>query len=140
MNSSNQPVHPASILLFDGVCHLCNGAVQFILQRDPHGLIHFASLQSETGQKLLSAYQYEGGLQSVVLIDHGKLYTKSDAILRVGRKLRGVWPALSVASMAIPRRLRDTVYDWVARYRYRWFGQTERCMLPTPEARSRFLE
>lgn len=140
MIPSKQPVHPASILLFDGVCHLCHGAVQFILQRDPHGSIHFASLQSEKGQELLSAYRYEGSLQSVVLIENGELYTKSDAVLRVGRKLSGAWPILSLIGLALPRGLRDVVYNWIARNRYRWFGQSEKCMLPTPEIRSRFLE
>ncbi|MDF2684118.1 MAG: hypothetical protein K0R47_5308 [Brevibacillus sp.] len=140
MNPSKQPVHPTCILLFDGVCHLCHGAVQFILQRDPHGRIHFASLQSEKGQELLSAYQYEGSLQSVVLIEDGELYTKSDAVLRVGRKLSGAWPALSLIGMVLPRGLRDVVYNWIARNRYQWLGQSEQCMLPTPDIRSRFLE
>lgn len=140
MIPSKQPVQSASILLFDGVCHLCHGAVQFILQRDPHGRIHFASLQSEKGQELLSAYRYEGNLQSVVLIEDGQLYTKSDAVLRVGRKLNGAWPALSLMGMAFPRRLRDVVYNWIARNRYRWLGKSDQCMLPTPDIRSRFLE
>ncbi|WNC16954.1 thiol-disulfide oxidoreductase DCC family protein [Brevibacillus brevis] len=140
MPTSQQPGHTASILLFDGVCHFCNGAVQFILRRDPHGRIHFASLQSAKGQELLSAFQYEGNLQSVVLIENGKLYTKSDAILRVGRKLNGAWPFLATAARMLPRSLRDPIYDWIARNRYRWWGQAKQCMLPTPEARARFLE
>lgn len=140
MPASKQPVQPAAVLLFDGVCHLCHGAVQFILQRDPHGRIHFASLQSEKGQELLAAFAYPDSLQSVVLIEDGQLYTKSDAVLRVGRKLSGAWPALSLVGMALPRKLRDVVYDWVARNRYRWLGQSEHCMLPTPDIRARFLE
>lgn len=140
MKLPNQPVQPASILLFDGVCHLCHGAVRFILRRDPHGRIHFASLQSKKGQELLSGFSYTDRLQSVVLIEDGVLYTKSDAVLRVGRKLRGPWPALAWAGMLLPRRLRNTVYDWIARNRYRWMGQSEQCMLPTPDIRSRFLE
>ncbi|MFD2372030.1 thiol-disulfide oxidoreductase DCC family protein [Brevibacillus sp. GCM10020057] len=140
MKSSHQPVQPASILLFDGVCHLCHGAVQFIVRRDPRGQVHFASLQSAKGQELLSGFSYTDCLQSVVLIEDGVLYTKSDAVLRVGRKLRGVWPALAWAGMLLPRRLRDMVYDWIARNRYRWLGRSEQCMLPAPEIRSRFLE
>jgi len=140
MKSPRQPVQPASILLFDGVCHLCHGAVQFILRRDPHGRIHFASLQSGKGQELLAGFPYADSLQSVVLIENGVLYTKSDAVLRAGRKLRGAWPALSRAGMLLPRRLRDAVYDWIARNRYRWLGRAEQCMLPAPEIKSRFLE
>lgn len=139
-----KPIHasgePASILLFDGVCHLCHGAVQFILQRDPKGCIHFASLQSEKGRELLAAFHHENHLQSVVLIENGTLYTKSDAILRVGRKLRGGWPALSFVAGLLPRSLRDMGYDFIARNRYRWMGKAEHCMLPIPDIRSRFLE
>ncbi|MGG1660339.1 thiol-disulfide oxidoreductase DCC family protein [Brevibacillus sp. NRS-1366] len=141
MKPSNPLSHPAHILLFDGVCHLCHGAVQFILQRDPTGQIHFASLQSEKGRELLAFYEYpQNEMQSVIFITNGKLYTKSDAVLRVGRKLNSAWPVLSRVALVIPRHFRDVVYDWIARNRYRWMGKAEQCMLPTPQIKSRFLE
>lgn len=141
MKDTKQPVHPVSILLFDGVCHLCHGAVQFILKRDPHGHIHFASLQSETGKQLLAQFGHqESGMQSVIFIEDSQLYTKSDAVLRVGRKLGGVWPILSRAGLVLPRFARNVLYDWVARNRYRWLGKSEQCLLPSPHTRSRFLD
>lgn len=141
LKPSKPPGHPDHILLFDGVCHLCHGAVQFILRRDPQGQIHFASLQSKKGQELLASYDYPSAqMQSVVFITEGRLYTKSDAVLHVGRKLNGAWPLLSHIAKVFPRRLRDVVYDWIARNRYRWMGKAEQCMLPTPQIKSRFLE
>ncbi|MGZ0052952.1 thiol-disulfide oxidoreductase DCC family protein [Brevibacillus gelatini] len=133
--------HPDYLLLFDGVCHLCNSAVQFILKRDPSGSIHFASLQSEKAKQLLSRYSYDPSeLSTVVLIAHGRLYTKSDAILRVARKLSGAWPLCFYLGRLFPRPFRDFAYDWVAKNRYRWFGKQEQCMLPTAEIKSRFLD
>ncbi|MED3498253.1 thiol-disulfide oxidoreductase DCC family protein [Brevibacillus agri] len=142
MKPASEPLqHPDYLLLFDGVCHLCNSAVQFILKRDPSGSIHFASLQSEKAQQILSRYSYaESGLSSVVLIAHGRLYTKSDAILRVARKLSGAWPLCYYLGRLFPRLVRDFTYDWVAKNRYRWFGKQEQCMLPTPEIKARFLD
>jgi predicted DCC family thiol-disulfide oxidoreductase YuxK len=138
----NSQLHPAeSILLFDGVCHMCHSAVQFVLRHNSKQDIYFTSLQSETGQKLLAAHGYpENDLQSVVFIEGNRLYTKSDAALHVGKKLDGGWRTLSLIGLAIPRFIRDLIYAWVARNRYRWFGQSEQCLLPTPEVRSRFLE
>ncbi|MGN7468678.1 thiol-disulfide oxidoreductase DCC family protein [Brevibacillus sp. SAFN-007a] len=142
MKPASEPLqHPDYLLLFDGVCHLCNSAVRFILKRDPSGSITFASLQSETAQHILSRYSYDqSGLPSVVLIAHGRLYTKSDAILRVTRKLSGAWPLCFYLGRLIPRPVRDFAYDWVAKNRYRWFGKQEQCMLPTPAIKSRFLD
>ncbi|GED66359.1 hypothetical protein BRE01_00610 [Brevibacillus reuszeri] len=141
MKRSLPPGHPDHILLFDGVCHLCHGAVQFILKRDPTGHIHFASLQSEKGQELLHYFDYpDRGLSSVVFLSDGQLYTKSDAVLRIGKKLSGAWPLLSTAAQLVPRFLRDALYDWVARNRYRWMGKAEQCMLPTPQIKSRFID
>ncbi|TQR38020.1 MULTISPECIES: thiol-disulfide oxidoreductase DCC family protein [Brevibacillus] len=141
MKAGREVDHPAYLLLFDGVCHLCHGAVQFILKRDPHGHIHFASLQSQRAQEILSHYNYqEKDMSSVVFIANGQLYTKSDAILHVGRKLQGGWPLLSNVARLIPRPVRNPIYDWVARNRYRWMGKAEQCLLPTPQIRSRFLD
>lgn len=141
MKQESKPTRPESILLFDGVCHLCHGAVQFILKRDPSGQIHFASLQSDTGKQLLQLYGYaDSDLQSVVYLEGDRLYTKSDAVIRVGRRLSGIWPLLSCLGYVLPRAVRNSLYDWAARNRYRWLGKSEQCLLPSPQTRSRFLD
>ena len=131
--------HP--VVLFDGVCNLCNGAVQFILDRDPAGTFRFASLQSERAAALLRAHGLEppaGDPESMVLIDGGRVYERSSAALRIARRLRGGW-SLLYALVIVPRALRDAVYRVVARNRYRWFGKSDQCRVPTPELRARFL-
>jgi predicted DCC family thiol-disulfide oxidoreductase YuxK len=132
-----ETTHP--ILLFDGVCNLCNASVQFVLKRDTAGQFRFASLQSEAGQQLLGQFaKAPADFSTVVLIEKGQLFTKSDAALRVARRLPGLWPAL-YGFIFLPRFLRNGVYDWIARNRYRWFGKQEQCMLPRPEWKERFL-
>ncbi len=128
-----------SIVLIDGVCHLCQGLVRFIIPRDPKARFLFAPLQSETAGGMLSA----GGLGSdqlntVVLVENGTCYTESAAVLRIARGLRFPWPAAYIFIL-VPRPLRDALYRLVARNRYRWFGRDEQCLLPTPEIRKRFL-
>jgi len=125
-----------SVVLFDGVCNLCNAVVRFILARDPEGHFRFASLQSEAARRLLGDGQTA---ETIVLLEAGKTYTKSTAALRIARGLRFPWPLL-YAFVAFPRPLRDLFYDWVARHRYRWFGRRESCMVPTPEVHERFVE
>ena len=128
------------VLLFDGVCNLCNSSVDFIVRHDPDGRVKFASLQSRTGRRLLR----KGGLPadydaSLVLIEDDRFYTSSDAALRVARYLRAPWSWASVLRV-FPRWLRDTVYRWVSRNRYDWFGKRDTCRLPTPEERDRFID
>ncbi len=128
------------IVLFDGVCNLCHGFVQFIVPRDTDEQFYFASLQSDTGQELLAAHGLEtDALESVVLIDGGDAYVKSDAVLRIARLLGGVY-ALAGPFRFLPRRLRDWAYDVVADHRYRLFGQKEQCMMPTGNVQDRILE
>jgi predicted DCC family thiol-disulfide oxidoreductase YuxK len=124
------------IVLFDGICNLCNGAVRFILVRDPRGRFRFASLQSNVARRLLKG---DGPPETIILIDAGKIYSKSTAALRIARGLRFPWPLL-YGLVIVPRFLRDVVYDWVARNRYRWFGKRDTCMLPTPQMKERFLD
>jgi predicted DCC family thiol-disulfide oxidoreductase YuxK len=127
------------IILFDGVCNLCNGAVTFIIDRDPADYFRFAPLQSEVAQRLLpDGVKADSTLSSLVLIEGGQCYTRSTAVLRIARRLRGGWPLL-YSLIVIPRTLRDYVYSWVAANRYRWFGKRETCRVPTPELTSRFL-
>ncbi len=128
-----------AVILFDGVCNLCNGAVQFILRRDRAAYFRFASLQGQSGSALLAEHGQVNDLSSMVLIEDGQLYTKSDAALRICRHLGAAWPILTLLRV-IPRPIRDLVYSFVANRRYRWFGQSQSCMLPSPEQRARFLE
>jgi predicted DCC family thiol-disulfide oxidoreductase YuxK len=126
--------------LFDGVCNLCNGFVQFVIERDPPGRVQFATLQSEAARRVLAVHGAPSPLaDSVVLIEEGRVYTGSTAALRIASGLRFPWP-LAGALLAIPRPLRDGIYAGVARRRYRWFGQREQCMVPTAATRSRFIE
>ncbi|WP_332275673.1 thiol-disulfide oxidoreductase DCC family protein [Bacillus velezensis] len=130
---------PDRVLLFDGVCNLCSGAVQFIIKRDPAGKISFASLQSDTARELLAS---EGlpteQFDSMIFIENGRIYKNSAAVLKVSRHLRGAW-RLSAVFFAVPRPLRDRAYSFIARRRYKWFGKREACMLPSPEIKNRFL-
>lgn len=131
---SNNPV-----LLFDGVCNLCNDSVQWVIKHDKKAVFQFAALQSEAGKALLRQYNLPvDELNTVVLIDKGKAFTRSDVPLRIAQKLGGWW-ALATLMFPVPKFARDWVYNWVAKNRYRWFGQKEECMIPTPELRQRFL-
>lgn len=128
-----------AVVLIDGVCHLCQGLVRFIIPRDPGGILKFAALQSEVGRELLIAAGLETDrLNTVVLFENGKFYTESSAVLRIARRLRFPWPAAYIFIL-VPRPLRSAVYRLVARNRYRWFGLDEHCLLPTPDIRQRFL-
>jgi predicted DCC family thiol-disulfide oxidoreductase YuxK len=128
------------LLLFDGVCNLCHGAVQWILARDRKQVFRFASLQSQAGRKALAEAGFTGPIpESVVVIDAGEVYVAGDAALRIAAILGGVWSA-AVVLRIIPRGLRDGVYHWIARNRYRWFGKKEACPMPTPETLERFLD
>ena len=126
------------MLLFDGVCTLCNGFVQFVIERDPAGRFQFAPLQSDAAARLLGVAPPPLP-DSLVLLEDGRLFTRSTAALRVARRLRFPWP-LAYVFVAVPRRVRDWVYDAVARNRYRWFGRRDTCMVPTSELRARFLD
>jgi predicted DCC family thiol-disulfide oxidoreductase YuxK len=131
------PTEP--IVLFDGVCNLCNAAIDFIIRHDTAGRYRFASLQSEIGQTLIRQHGgVPGKLESVVLFEDGRRYVKSEAAVRIARHLRG-WRWLA-GFRWVPRPLRDAVYDLIGRYRYRWFGRRDTCRVPTPEERGRFLD
>ncbi|MDY0407014.1 thiol-disulfide oxidoreductase DCC family protein [Virgibacillus sp. 179-BFC.A HS] len=128
----------AKIILFDGVCNLCEFSVQFIIKRDPKGCFRFASLQSEPGEKLKRQYSIPDDMQSVVLIEDGNYYTQSTAALKICRQLRGFWKLL-YALIIIPKPIRNLCYRFIADHRYQWFGKKQSCMLPTPELKKRFL-
>lgn len=129
--------HP--VLLFDGVCNLCERSVQFVIERDPEGLFRFAPLQSEVATKLLADHAVDpAALDSVVLVDGDQVYTKSDAVLRTAVHLGGLYRLLGPFRF-LPKRFRGWAYDFVANRRYSWFGKKESCMMPTPDISSRFL-
>lgn len=129
-----------AVVLFDGVCNFCNGWVKFIIQRDPLGHLHFASLQSDVAKEIMKKQGIaEMNLNSIVLIDGEQHYTESTAILQIVKRLSGPWKGLYGLTL-IPRPIRDFVYRKFAKYRYKMFGVEDSCMLPTPEIRERFLE
>lgn len=127
------------IIFFDGVCNLCNSSVQFIIKKDKANKFRFASLQSNAGQEILQQYNLsQSDFNSFILFENGMLYTRSTAALRVLSQLRG-WK-WSRAFNFVPRFLRDGVYNFIARNRYKWFGKQESCMVPSPDLVSRFLQ
>ena len=131
---------PVKIILFDGVCNLCNGSVQFVIKRDPKSKFRFAALQSPFGQEQLRKYGLPADqLYSVMLIEDDKVFQKSTAALKIARALSGGWPLL-YAFMALPPFIRNWFYDWIAANRYKWFGKREVCMIPTSELKTRFIE
>ena len=127
------------IILFDGYCNLCNHSVQFVIRNDPQKQFKFAALQSEIGQQLLKKGGLLGlGNNTFILIESEQYYTRSTAALRVLRLLGGYWPYL-YSLRIIPSFLRDAVYRFVARYRYRFWGKKDECMMPTKDLQDRFL-
>ena len=131
--------HDHAIVLFDGVCHLCTSTVQFIIQRDPHGYFTFASLQSEVGRTLLEEHGLQpDALDTFVLVEGSRCFTRSEAALRVAQHLSGGWALVRVLSL-LPKPMRDWSYTVIARNRYRWFGTHETCMVPSRDLLDRFL-
>ncbi len=130
----------APILIFDGVCNICSFGVGIVLRADSKGVFRFAFGQGERGAVLKEAYGLpKGDLESVTLIENGRCYSKSDAVIEVVRRLPFPWPLLAVFKI-VPKFLRDPLYSLVARNRYRWFGKRETCFMPAPEHLSRFVD
>jgi predicted DCC family thiol-disulfide oxidoreductase YuxK len=128
------------ILLFDGVCNLCNASVLFVIRRDKKKEIKYAAIQSKQGKMLLQQYHIEEAyLGSLIFIEDGKVYLKSTGALRLCKYLKGLWPALYLF-IFVPPFIRNAVYDFVAKNRYQWFGKKETCMVPTVELKSLFLD
>ena len=127
------------IILFDGVCNLCNSAVKFVLKRDRNSVFKFASLQSDIAKKLLKDFEVSGmGEGTFVLIDNGEVFTRSTAALKVSKHLSGLWPLMTIF-MIVPRFMRDWVYNLISKNRYRWFGKRDTCMIPSSEMKIKFL-
>ncbi|MAZ26168.1 MAG: thiol-disulfide oxidoreductase [Cytophagaceae bacterium] len=128
------------VLLFDGVCNLCDGAVKFIIKHDKRDCIVFASLQGEVGRALLKKYNIDPAkTDSMVFIDEDKVFVKSSAVLRISKYLDKAFP-LAYPLIFIPKFIRNGVYDFVAKNRYKWYGKKESCMIPTPELKAKFID
>jgi len=127
------------IILFDGVCNLCNGAVTYVIKRDKKNVFKFAALQSEIGLELTSKFNIDTSkVDSIIFINSDKHYEKSTAALHIAKYLPGAYPLL-YGFMIVPKFIRNGVYDYIAKNRYKWFGRTESCMIPTAELKSKFL-
>ena len=130
----------SATILFDGVCNLCNGFVQFVIARDPGARFRFAALQSAAAASLLREAGVTAPLpDSIVLLEGARLHFRSDAALRILRGLRFPW-SLAFGFVILPRFIRDRVYDIIAAHRYRWFGRRESCMVPTADLKRRFID
>ena len=128
-----------SIIFFDGVCTLCNGVVDFIIIRDHSRRFKYASLQGNTAKKMIQSYLEQGNLDSLIFYKKGKIYIESSAALHIARSMNGLWPVLFIF-IIVPKFIRDAVYRWVARNRYRWFGKRSICRIASPEEQSYLLD
>lgn len=124
------------VVLFDGICNLCNQSVQLIIRKDKRDYFRFAALDSAYGKAMISRYNITA--DSIVLIENDRAYTQSDAALRIARRLSGIYPVL-YAAVVLPKFIRDRIYGIIARNRYRWFGRQEVCWMPSPQLRQKFL-
>jgi predicted DCC family thiol-disulfide oxidoreductase YuxK len=129
------------IILFDGVCNLCNSSIQLVIKHDKNDMYRFAALQSETGKKMTAERNIDTSqVDSIILIEPGvAYYTKSTAALKVGKTFGGLWSLLAVFEW-LPEGFRNMVYDYIAKNRYKWYGKKDACMIPTPELRAKFLD
>ncbi len=126
-------------MFFDGVCNLCNSTVQFIIKHDKNNVFRFSSLQSETGQKFLKEHHFPTSeFNSIIYYRNGKIYTQSSAALFIAKDLGFPW-SLGFIFMVVPKFIRDAVYSFISKNRYRWFGKKESCWIPTPDLKNRFL-
>ena len=128
-----------SIIFFDGVCNLCNASIDFIIKRDKNDHFLVGALQDPISNKILSDFEVnEGYLDSLVLLENGKIYYKSTAALKIARQLSGAW-SIFYPLIILPDWFRDPVYNWIARNRYQWFGKKNTCRIPTSEERKKFI-
>jgi len=130
---------PKSIIFFDGVCNLCNASIDFIIKRDKRNKFLVGALQDATSIEVLSDYPIKRDyLDSLVLLENNEIFYKSTAALKIAKNLSGLWPVF-YPLIYLPKGLRDTVYDWIAKNRYHWFGKKNTCRLPSTEEKAKFL-
>ena len=136
----DEEIRHQDIILFDGVCNLCNGSVIFILKHEKDPIIRFASIQSETGKELLTWCGLPKNFSdAVIYIKNGHIYQGSTAALKIGQTLKFPWSAISSLGLRVPKILRDWVYLQIGTHRYQWFGKRDVCMIPTENLKARFL-
>ncbi|HRC43689.1 MAG TPA: thiol-disulfide oxidoreductase DCC family protein [Nitrospira sp.] len=136
---SHQWARHEHVIVFDGLCNWCNAWVNFVIDHDPHEKFKFGTLQSDQGQQILHTLRLSTeNFSTFLLLEQARVCTKSTAALRIVRQLPGFWP-LFYLGILIPRPLRDALYDYVARHRYRWMGKTGTCRIPSPDQRRRFV-
>jgi predicted DCC family thiol-disulfide oxidoreductase YuxK len=134
-----QSDHTFRVILFDGVCNFCNSSVNFTIKRDKNNLLKFAALQSLAGSQLMEQYELPANeMQSFIFIENGVAYNRSTAALKVCKYLGAAWP-LCYAFIIVPKFIRDGIYNFIAKNRYKWFGKQNECMLPTPAVKAKFL-
>ena len=130
----------AHIVLFDGVCNLCHGSVQFILRHEPAPIVRFASIQSDAGKELLAGCGLPRDFSdAVIYIENGQVHQGATAALRIGQRLKFPWSMLASVGLLVPTGIRDYIYGHIGRHRYQWFGRTDLCIVPTETLKSRFL-
>ncbi|OIJ14387.1 thiol-disulfide oxidoreductase [Anaerobacillus alkalilacustris] len=126
------------IILFDGICNFCRHSVQFIIKRDKNAVYKFASIQSDIGREIVYKHNISTNIDSLILIENNQCYYQSTAVLKICKHLKGEWKLL-YCLLVVPRPIRNYLYEIVAKNRYKWFGQTDSCSLPSPELKNRFL-
>jgi predicted DCC family thiol-disulfide oxidoreductase YuxK len=137
---NEEEIRPRKIILFDGICNLCNGSVIFILRREKDPRFQFASIQSEAGKELLEWCGLPSNYsQAVIYIENRKVYLGSTAALKIGQNLIFPWSLLSFAGFVVPEFIRDWVYNQIAQHRYQWFAKKDVCMVPTESLKARLL-
>ena len=128
------------IIIFDGICNLCTSLIKFIIKRDKSAVFKIVPFQSDTCKHLTKEYQIDGyGSQTLILIKNNTIYSKSDAVLEISKYLGRIWKIASIFKI-IPRFIRDSIYDVITKYRYKWFGKKAECMIPDDDIINRFLE
>ena len=131
---------PGHIIFFDGVCNLCNSSVNFVIRHDKRNIFHFASLQWDVARDLLAEnYPDEYDFQTILYYEDGEIFEKSTAVLRIARKLGYPWKA-AYGFIIVPKFIRDAIYMLISRNRYKWFGKRDKCMIPSPELKNKFLD
>jgi len=137
---NDEEIRQQKIILFDGVCNLCNSSVIFILKHEKEPTFRFASIQSEPGGKILEWYRLpQDFTEAIVFSDRGTIYLGSIAALKIGQHLKFPWSLLSFAGFIVPKPVRDWAYSQIAQHRYQWFGKRDVCMVPTENLKTRFL-
>lgn len=132
--------HPNTLIIFDGVCNFCNASINFIIRRDPNAIFTFGTVQSATGTRLLSDLNIDPtDPTTFVLIHDGEVFLKSNAALEISKHLTGAWPIMSYLRF-IPVTIRDSIYNLIAKNRYKIMGRRDSCMIPTVEIKARFID